>query len=121
MPLITVLGLPHDTSQIDIVGLCVNIKKRVSQVDVLDVSEDDVEVFFPMDLLPRNHRRGFVVSVRFMKKENRSQAVQDDLAQTIAQALGPFAKGHLPNCRFIEVLTDPFDKSKQGFCLVEFS
>lgn len=114
MPVITVNGVPPDTKNLE--TLWNNLRHEISRINALELSKDQITVFFPADLLAEGLGEEIIVFVNgLFPKPKRTFEVLRLMAQNIAFVIERFAKEHWPQCQLIEVFVIPFNPTKQPF------
>ncbi|NIP33035.1 hypothetical protein GWN26_12770 [Candidatus Saccharibacteria bacterium] len=117
MPIITVSGI-HNPS-LDLNGLSKQIKRAVSGVGKLKLTEEQVTVFFPPDMNGIPHSEEIVVKIEgLFESPERTSAVRKTLANCVGAVVESFAREHLRHCRLIEVLVYEF-RPATGFASIE--
>ncbi|MBU0648859.1 hypothetical protein KJ969_02035 [Patescibacteria group bacterium] len=114
MPIITVMGVPDGVQGLEL--LMEKIRIETAKIKKLDLSANDVTVFFPSDLAKEARGEEIIVFVEgLFKRPNRTLKVRQELAKTLARAIKPFFKKTLSQCKMVEVFVREFDPEKDGF------
>ena len=110
MPIITVFGLPDTLRDIDLQDLRGILRETTEDVKELNLSAEQVTVFFPCDRMASFGAEVIVFVEGLFPKPERTDEVKNRLAANI----GTLLKKRLPKKRTIEVFVKTFDPAK-GF------
>ncbi len=111
MPIVFVWGVPDDHAVPDLVRLMRRIQVTTATVSALKISDKDVTVFFPPDLVREGLGAEIAVTVEgLLDKPERTPEVRQDLADRLAELAAEF----FPESK-IKVLVKKFNRDKDGF------
>jgi hypothetical protein len=117
MPIIEVTGIPASTLRLQ--DLRQQIKQVVAGRKSLGLTEDQVTVRFPPDLLEANVIE-VIVEVKYLfDTPDRTPIERQGMADDLKNAVIAFAKKRMPGCRLIEVMLAPPYNPLTGFARVE--
>jgi hypothetical protein len=120
MPVLVVYGMPNGIDPYlssDLIN-----KLQLAASGALQLSANEVSVFFPLDLVQEGLGQELVCLVEglFVKPE-RTAEVRQRLFDAIADELDRFAQQHIPQCTKIEVIPSNYDQRRDGFALREWA
>lgn len=116
MPVVTVYGIPEET--IGLIDLMKEIQVTVSSISELQLTSDQITVFFPKDLVTEGLGDEIIVDVqKLTDKLERTEKVLNNLAEKLANMV--INKVRIPNLIFVEVFVQCFGSNKTGFCRVD--
>lgn len=119
MPILVVYGMPNldDVAQVQLID---ELRRETANIRQLNLSVDDVSVFFNLDRVDFELGTELICFVEglFVKPE-RTIEVRNQLADSIKNVLVQFAIDCVPYCQKVEVLVKKFDPEKDGFAVYE--
>ncbi|TSC80391.1 MAG: hypothetical protein G01um101425_45 [Candidatus Peregrinibacteria bacterium Gr01-1014_25] len=111
MPIVTITGLPAGERKLE--KLAHDIQHAIAGIKPLGLTEKEITVEFPADLLPRNGKTLIGRIFGLFAKPERTERVRQDVLNAVILELQEFADMYLPSWKVIEVFLDPpFDASK---------
>lgn len=109
MPIVKVFGLPEDMNEMDMDRLQWNICNATASVKELNITKDQVIVFFPSGLIKDlGGKQQVVVEVDLFAKRKRNDKVLGQLAEK----LGRTVKKELDRPSLVECLVKPFPEKR---------
>jgi hypothetical protein len=105
MPIVTILGIPPGTPKLH--ELRSTVQWAIAANDQLGLTENQVSVFFPTDLLPTEKCELIAVVHGLFKKPQRTPKVRQQLATATGLVIKQFAELNAIPYVLIEVLKEP--------------
>ena len=116
MPVLNIKGLPNGINPQYLLALSCSLRGGAGRM--LNLSEEEVSVFFQADLLQDGLGEELICSVEgLFKKPERTPELRQRLFDLLSVLLGLWAKVHLPQCAKVEILPVPFDQEVDGFAM----
>ena len=116
MPEITVKGMPLRCGQKKLRKVCREIMRAVAGVKKLEIDENQISCFFPLDRMRWDFGEGICITVSklFFGPEypKRDQDTLDEIAEVIVNVIKPF----FPNSK-VECSAEPLDRRQTGFAV----
>jgi hypothetical protein len=113
MPIVTVSGIPAETPNLQ--ELRAAIRRAIANVEELGLTEKQVTVFFPTDLLPSDTCELVAIVCGLFKRPERTQKVRQRVANTVGYEIRNFAMRNAIPYLLIEVLLTPPFIQENGF------
>lgn len=96
MPLVTVYGIPATIPENTGITLITEIQRAVAAVPELGILAEEVEVYFPVDIVQSDLGESFSVTMEgLFDKPERTPEVRNRLAEMIAEATKRVLQSHL--------------------------
>ena len=106
MPVLIVYGIPEDAKEIELQRFWEALRDSVVAVKELDITKDQVSVFFPSDRLKEGLGEEIIVFVEgLFDWPERTKEVRKRLAEIVAET----AKKFFPKTNMVECFVRPFD------------
>lgn len=113
MPVLKVYGIPEDFDEDSLQLLCGRLQEAVAKVNALNISKDQVSVFFPTDRMKAGLGEEIVVFVDgLFGKPERNRMVRMRVAEAVVATIARIIDKH---STFIECFVRPFNK-EDGYC-----
>jgi hypothetical protein len=119
MPIIMVLGTPNEMDQRQLERLCLALRDATALITELNLTHDQVSVFFPPDRLTKGLGEEIIINVvGLFDKPERTPDVRKRLAEMLVKAAQFYLNeaGFFP--QLVEAFVNPFDE-KQGFAQLQ--
>lgn len=109
MPVIVVYGVPSDTARSILRSMVTDYQITLSQIPELNISGNDVSVFFPADLILESRDEQILIFVKGLyEKPERTESV----IAKIAEALGKLTKQFYFSHALVECFVEPIKPNR---------
>lgn len=116
MPIIEIWGVPDTVPPEKLVLLIADIKREVSEIRALGLTEKQITIFFPRDLVSDGLGEEIIIFVKgLFDKPERTGEVRWGLANKLKDRCCSFFVNLLPNEFLVECLLDPPFQQSTGF------
>lgn len=118
MPVIFIYGVPDKMPETTLLPLMADIKREVSNIEALGLTEDQITIFFPRDHVAAGLGEEIIILVRgLFYKPIRTDAVRAGLAQKLVDRCSSFFIDIIPHSFLVECFLDPPFQESYGFAM----
>ncbi len=116
MPIIEIWGVPDTIPPEKLVLLMNELKREIAEISALGLTEKQITIFFPRDLVSDGLGEEIIVFVKgLFYKPERTENIRIQLARKIKDRCCSFFVNLLPNEFLVECLIDPPFHPSAGF------
>ena len=106
MPVLLVYGIPKNTKVTKLSQFCENLRLVAADIKELNITVDQVSVFFPTDRLEEGLGEEIIVFVEgLFDRPERTKKVRKDLATAVAKTI----RSYFSNTKMVECFVKPFN------------
>lgn len=107
MPIVRIYGVPPKTRVKTLEALIGRIQEATSNIEKMEVTKEQVTVFFPVDRVEKGLGEEIVAYIDFFNRKKRKKE--------LATAVGELLAKVFPRTGFIEVLPLGYNSKKEGY------